>query len=159
MTDEERLEVVERVRAKMRAVRSVRANVASTAAREVSPVHRRRARVAAHYARLYGVTLTEASYALDVPRALVSAAWDAIYPSVPRPRKPDRKAVGHMFTVERYTSKSWVDDDNAPAVVVRWVCSCGMRGQEHHHTHEAYARGHWKSHVKHAERRDTMEKS
>lgn len=46
MTDAERLEIVERVRAKMRAVRSVRANVASAAAREVSPVLRRRARVA-----------------------------------------------------------------------------------------------------------------
>lgn len=87
MTDEERNGVVERVRAKMRSVRSVRAGKASAAAISTSPILRRRARVAAHYARFCGVTLTDASYALDVTRASVSAAWQTIYPEASPPRR------------------------------------------------------------------------
>lgn len=47
--------------------------------------------------------------------------------------RADRMAtqtVEHVVTLETITSTSWVNEDNTPATVLRWRCSCGRIGSE-----------------------------
>lgn len=53
----------------------------------------------------------------------------------------------HAVTIERFTSMSWVEDDDSPAQVVRWVCSCSARGHEHHHDNIRRCLGAAKKHI------------
>lgn len=96
MTDEERFdlqrETIARCRASGRQIspegRQGLIAGAAKGSRIAIARHRARVRLAARYASLWNVTLTEAAKEFEVSRSSVAEIWRELYPGRPQPRKP-----------------------------------------------------------------------